>query len=457
MGSFAYTCAVSGLPIEAGDPVRYFLLTQNPYRNGAENTCYIHDLWFPRTFPLKGEYNDYGSVDGIADGPEKDIWLEGLKLDMIERGWGNNTVHDVPISKEMTFDKLLDAIQEGRVIVEREYDMHDLSDWREKFLGIKDEPNLSPEEKRDRRIPIGVPTMYRVQKIAEKVGVPLYTGDWGTKSVVIDSPQGNEIRVRCHGSYGVQDPNKPYDATQRINEQLDILNRLKDGLDEYAVLLSSGSDACACYKIPNDRNSGTYILPDCELLIRPKPGTHDGALSKHQTKKAPLSVGHAMIREDIWRVMLDSTVEIWDGKRTSQKGIDAFYDSIKKYVEYLKDEKNSEDFKKWGRLGARMERGENLPGVWLITKEIIPFSVGLSKHFELMMNKAEIPDEFLKTVAEFAFINCLLAQTRYQWRLSASAGPQFGEWKAHERLLKSFAKVASAKVKEQEAERKKWG
>lgn len=31
MGSFASTCCISGLPIEAGDDVRWLLLMQNPY------------------------------------------------------------------------------------------------------------------------------------------------------------------------------------------------------------------------------------------------------------------------------------------------------------------------------------------------------------------------------------------------------------------------------------------
>ncbi len=36
MGSFAYTCCVSGLPIEYGDPVRFFLLTQNRTQEVAQ-------------------------------------------------------------------------------------------------------------------------------------------------------------------------------------------------------------------------------------------------------------------------------------------------------------------------------------------------------------------------------------------------------------------------------------
>jgi hypothetical protein len=64
MGSFDYTCAISGLPIAGGEAVRYLLLTQNPYHRGVKAgsfVCYSTDHWFPRVFPIRAKYNDYGS------------------------------------------------------------------------------------------------------------------------------------------------------------------------------------------------------------------------------------------------------------------------------------------------------------------------------------------------------------------------------------------------------------
>ncbi len=114
MGSFAYTCAISGLPIGAGDKVRYLLLTKNPFYTEGGHNCYIHGVWFPRTFPLRAEYNDYGSIENIQEGPMRNVILEALQIDLIEQGWGENTCHDVPTTKDMTFDELLEAVQEGR-------------------------------------------------------------------------------------------------------------------------------------------------------------------------------------------------------------------------------------------------------------------------------------------------------------------------------------------------------
>ena len=79
MGCFAYTCAISGLPIDSGDKVRYLLLTKNPYFSHAGSIVMPDGEWFPRTFPIKAWYNDYGSVEHIDDIFGKQLLLDGFK------------------------------------------------------------------------------------------------------------------------------------------------------------------------------------------------------------------------------------------------------------------------------------------------------------------------------------------------------------------------------------------
>lgn len=462
MGSFAYTCAISGLPIEAGDKVRYLLLTKNPYHSGAENTCYIHDLWFPRTFPLKGSYNDYGSVEKVTAGAEREIWLEGLDKDMVERGWGENSCHDVPTKKSMKFDELLNAVQEGRILVQREYNhygsMEDRLERIDAMLGKKKrtEDTRSPEEKRDSKVPAGVPTMYRVQKIAEKLSLAIYDGSWSKPSIIIDSPKTGEVRIRCHCMYGEKlKPDEKFSAGAAVKQQVEVLSALQEALGEYSTMISTSSDGCAV-SVDRKHDSPHYIQPNTELLVRPKPGTHDGEI-READKKEPLPVGHAMIREDVWQALIkNNTVEHWSGKKTVHIGIDAFYEGVNNYVKYLKTEMKSDYYKKYGPLGGRLETHNDNPGAWIATQDIIPFTIGLASHFNIMMGKDEVPEGFFKTVAEFAFINSVLAQTRYQWRTSSSAGPQFGEWEKHENLLKSLADLAHKHAEKQKAERAKW-
>jgi hypothetical protein len=117
MGCFSFTCAISGLPIDAGDKVRYCLLTEGPYPE--ERKHHIHDEWAPRTWPLRAVYNDYGSVEKVEKGAAKDAWMDGFRFDAVTKGWGENQSHDVATSKKMTWSTLLYAIWEGRLSVRR--------------------------------------------------------------------------------------------------------------------------------------------------------------------------------------------------------------------------------------------------------------------------------------------------------------------------------------------------
>lgn len=92
MGSFSSTCCISGLPITYGTPVRWLLLTQNPYWDGGF-VCYSNGRWVPRTWPIR-VYNDYGSIENWEEGPLLDSIMKGFELDLVEVGVGDNSFHD---------------------------------------------------------------------------------------------------------------------------------------------------------------------------------------------------------------------------------------------------------------------------------------------------------------------------------------------------------------------------
>jgi hypothetical protein len=75
MGSWNETCAISNLPIQCGEKVRAFFLT-----NGSSK--------FPRTMAVTGEYADYGNVDLDKRNPVNklfcDIALIQLKKDYLD-------------------------------------------------------------------------------------------------------------------------------------------------------------------------------------------------------------------------------------------------------------------------------------------------------------------------------------------------------------------------------------
>lgn len=116
MGSFNFVCAVSGLPIVAGDNVKYLLLEQMGIASRGW-TCYIDDRWFPRIFPVSAQYNDYGSIENIKNSLASDFSIHLLKNDIIEVDVGENEYHDSAVKKTMTLEELLNPIWEGRVSV----------------------------------------------------------------------------------------------------------------------------------------------------------------------------------------------------------------------------------------------------------------------------------------------------------------------------------------------------
>lgn len=121
MGCFASACCVSGLPVEAGDPVRWLLLVENLDATGSF-ISQPHGRWVPRTWPLRAVYNDYGSIEEW-DEDLADLVLQGLSEDVLEREQGPNPHHDVAVRRGMTFQEVLVAVWEGCVRVREHPDM----------------------------------------------------------------------------------------------------------------------------------------------------------------------------------------------------------------------------------------------------------------------------------------------------------------------------------------------
>lgn len=386
MGSFASTCCVSGLPIECGDEVRFFLLTENPYEDSL--VCSSHDLYVPRTYPLRAKYNDYGSVEDVEEGPARDIWMEGLKIDLVEVGWGDNRCHDVPTYKDMSFDDLLTALWEDRVRVQREIKKLDFElvypEVSERLR--KDRVDIEPV------IPEGVPTLQRVIQDIKDAGLDIFDGS--KDGFMVDDECPGSIRVR-YSSFG--------------GGHLEELQKIEPILSsKYATMLTSGS--------------GSYA-DECELICRPKPGVKQYRMREPDDK--PLAVRQAMIREDVWNALVEVGLSYTP----------SYGPPLGSLYKQMQEE--------WGK-GNKVMLDRPL-------KNHIPFSVGVATHWMLMekrLNEApgsltsEQQENWLKTVAEFSIIESVLALTRYWWRPTYSVGPQFGEYPLHESVFSAFTKVA---------------
>jgi len=406
MGSFDFTCCVSGLSIGAGDDVRYLLLTEHPFHKPAEHTCYIHDRWIPRTFPLKAEYNDYGSVENVQEGLAQDIWFDGFKLDLVERGPGDNTCHDVPVRKDMGLGQMLEALWEGRVLVHQ----------RGGRRLTKKERKAIPKSKR--KVHKGIPTMKRVRRIIEKAGLPLSDGDF---------KEGYMVSVQTRGFIRVR-----WEEFQNNEENLLKLRPLLS--ERFATMITVGT--------------GSYA-DKAEMIVAPKPlpdpERYEISFKYKGISHRKVHVAQAMIREDVWQAILSMEFKSW--RKETPTNVEGFRKAAREFWDELKAIDAIEDVhaQVMRRMDLDLVRSKNVVAAW--TKN--EFVEGLGTHFELMRQKNPNEDDlrdFLNTVGEMAFVQHVLSQIRYQWRPSDGSGPQIGEWKLHEEFCKKMKEVAADEV-----------
>ena len=131
MGCFSVTCCLSHLPIDYGHEVLFFALARNPFRKTGF-ICTIDDVWEPLCPPIEAKYNDYGTIEDLAEDEATTAFFETLKSRVIEREVGENPYHDVAVTKDMSREDWLSALWFGRVMV---------TDTKSTFM-VKDPPPL---------------------------------------------------------------------------------------------------------------------------------------------------------------------------------------------------------------------------------------------------------------------------------------------------------------------------
>lgn len=415
MGSYSFTCAFSGLPIEGGDAVRAFLVTEGPYDKAGVTE---NDLWFVRTFALRGTYDDYGRVENIAPGPAKDLWLAGLRLDLRKRGTGNNSYHDVPVDRGMPLEELLEAIQKRRLTVTRSYDPY------------------GPIFSKRPPTPKGVPTIKRVESALVKKGIPL-AREKARPAALVDLLCYGTVRVRWD----------EFDAKTSLRQ----LQKAQKALSRYPTVICSGS------------SSGG---DEPTLLVMTQPLLRGGAIGASVGRDAErgLRVAMAMVREDVWETLCSSgcTVEIgYKDCAVTREDVRAevrrvWTQTLKTHQKYVRLAKDAPvDMRSPLKVLSDLSLERHPSYVSWALKDAVPFTVGLGSHWGLMIeayaagavSEDQLTD-WLNTAADFVILRRKLLETRYYWRPSYSCGPQFGAWQSHVELLDKLHAIAAKNASE---------
>lgn len=421
MGSFDMTCAVSGFGISAGEPVRYGLLSGCPYTD--QQVCTIKDLWFPRVWPVRAVYDDYGRPRDYTEGPSGvGAWLEAFHIDLVPRGWGNNTYHQPPTKKDWTFDQMQEAVWERRVRVRQDVDRFST---QAALRGEKGHPPISdlmPKQK----IPKGVPTRQRVEKLLVAAGLELFEGPDKRNGLIVQNRGYGRVRVQLDGGFVDQRP--LHLAEKRLRRR-------------YATMLTKGPV-----------NEGT------SLLVRPKPNVDDYIYSDRPLKKEPsIPVMQYFIREDVWQGLTAQKVKgsWWSPKKKRSVDLDLTVATYRDAAQEVWDTLGRDRIEVWG-----LEHGD---GTGWFAGDAVPYTVGLGTSFQIVHKAAregklgaKAVDAFLQEAAEFSFLQRVLIPTRFYWKPSYVCGPQCTEWDEHARYVDVLKKIADERLKEDMEERKKW-
>lgn len=450
MGSFSVTCAVSGLPVCCGDRVRYFLLFQNPEENHAgHRACYPGHWWFPRTFPLKAIYNDYGSVEEVEEGICKDLWLEGFKKDLVEKGWGDNSCHDVPARKDWTFEELLEAVWENRVEAKLlQYRRSSLTNTCEPILPSGMDPSqrltdilhalargeakivgdqvIWGEPYKEYSQPVGVPTLHSIERFLRVADLPVYH-KLAPQGYMVDNLEYGIVRVRWHN----------YEATDE--HRMEMLEKAQERLKEqFATVITPGRG---------------YYAHKAELILTPKPGTPDvSSIGDKELGPTTLQITQAMVLEEVWEEILKLSFTTWRSKG------DVNFQSYLKATRAVYTKNLQSDPRSLVLDDPHKDKKLRDNPVWMAIHhghEGIPPCFDLRDHWLLFLDKkmpVKQAEPFLQSVAEMFFLEAALSSSRFMWKPSPTCGPQIGEYEEHVKVLDIFKRVAEKRVEERKAE-----
>jgi len=411
MGSFDYTCCVSGLPISYDDPVRFFLLTKNPYQEN-DVVCDINDFWTPRTFPLRARYDDNGLIKDLQEGVQQKIWFDCFKKDLIIKGIGDNSYHEVAINHDMNLNQWLNSIYKGRIKVK------DLD---------RDNEDVLPS--------IGIPTLKRIFILLKENNLRSSV-TYKDNGFIIDELEPGTIRVRSNYN----------DISIAISSLKTAENYLSN---QYSTMIRSGT--------------GNYS-DVAELIISPKPlfknGEYYNMRFGNWKLKKELDVSQVMIREDVWQKISNLKFYDWkDDVISKEKYLEYLKLAYNKYIYVIKN-KNLNYYNAYLLLLSsdivdemKNEKCFEVESkIRIITKDMISFVLGLSTHFDMFCRSKhtnEEAEDFLNVIADFAMINYVLYTIRYYWKPSGMF-PQYGKWKDHKKINQIFVEICDQKINKTE-------
>ena len=112
MGCWNETCAITNLPILAGEEVVVYPLIE---QQGYHSKCYHTTYFKPIVWSFTGKYDEYGGVEKCK-GPFLDQSMDFIRKAMVELPVGENKIHDVAtVKSELSAKTFFEYTHEGRL------------------------------------------------------------------------------------------------------------------------------------------------------------------------------------------------------------------------------------------------------------------------------------------------------------------------------------------------------
>ncbi len=381
MGSFNETCALSGINIGCGDPVKLLFLTQNPYlmcdQHEAKRGCYHYDQWFCRTPPITGKYDDYGRA-AFKDGPIPKLIAAVFDKDTIERPFGHNQYHAHPVTHGKGLGHYIEAAWDGRLLVTDDY-------------GRDHTP-----------VPDAWPTWERVHEMLRAAQLKIMGSD--------DS-----------AGYNAQ-PVLPGIVCVHFNSYNDNTKKLK----RVEEVLAEKYDTKLVLQHEDNPKGEMCLIVTAKGAFKNTKLLHQGhiyraALDNHPENNRPswrkdrqLPVLAVMVRQDVWDVYC--TLHIPPGWRDFANSVGDFRTRIETC---LKAEGEGDD-EEMRQIIREMNLNQSLREVFVN----IPFMTMPAEHLKAAAKDKKFKgmDDLVQSLAELARVEFVLATLNQAWHVPALGG-----------------------------------
>lgn len=469
MGHSSTTCAISQLPITGGTPIVVVLLSEYPY--GLRERYYGD--WEIRAVPFRAKYNDYCGIDGVdEDSLPVKLAMSQFARDMVEQPLGLNPYHDPPTRHGMSFMDLMEALSESRLRIRQE----------RTSIGGRD---------RKVRVPKGLPTWRRVEKILQRAvkDGKIVPGGHPTRLAY------GRVRLCHEGDYKLRDQ-----WVQQVREVLGTRYRLTERYEHgpkyhqecVDAAIKRGESGCTFdiwFEVNPLEGPIPPLNPHQEARAQEFERAIENDKGNRRFKEKVLHVSWAFIRQDVWDALvpLGGAKYSWFDTKSVEaeyaKGETCFRETVGEVASSLAMAAERAERKRNGTeppmdpelrkaladiLDISRDRSpfslteHMLERKWWGLKSTSPFILGLAGAFTDMaarVHRGEAEEkealEVIRTLAEFNVIRNLMSLGCIRWN-PTYCGPQDGAWAVHRVLSRALGEVIEKVVQEDEDERRSW-